>query len=202
MSRPPLLVATRDGGVKGRVDTALGWAVAGLMGLSVVNVLWQVATRFVLDSPSTFTDELARFLLIWVGLLGAAYAAGQKMHLAIDLLPRALSGRRRHGLGVAIEASVAAFALAVMVGGGLRLVWLTWALEQRSAALAVPLAVVYSVLPLAGLLVAFYAVLAARDHLRALGGRAPVLAETDETTARAFARLADDSPDPSSSPVR
>ena len=169
----PLLRATRDGGLKGRVDTALGWAVAVLMGLSVVNVLWQVTTRFVLGSPSGFTDEAARFLLIWVGLLGAAYASGQRMHLAIDLLPRALGrggGRGGHVVGAAIEGAVLAFALGAMVYGGANLVRLTTVLEQVSAALGAPLGAVYSVLPVSGLLVAFYAALALGDHVRALRG--------------------------------
>ena len=57
--------------------------LATLMGLLVVDVIWQVATRFILNNPSSFTDELARFLLIWLGLLGAALVSGHRMHLAI-----------------------------------------------------------------------------------------------------------------------
>ncbi len=186
----PLLRATRDGGLKGRVDTVLAWALALLMGLSVVNVLWQVFTRFVLDSPSGFTDEAARFLLIWVGLLGAAYASGQKMHLAIDLLPRALrkrEGKGQHLAGVLIEGAVLTFALVAMVYGGANLVRLTTLLEQLSAALGAPLGAVYSVLPLSGGLIAFYAALAMADHVRALRGGAPRLSETEATTAEEFA---------------
>ncbi|HRD18591.1 MAG TPA: TRAP transporter small permease subunit, partial [Candidatus Marinimicrobia bacterium] len=67
------------------LDNILKWVVVVLMAISVFNVLWQVFTRFILRNPSSYTEELARYLLIWVGLLGAAYAAGNKMHLAIDL---------------------------------------------------------------------------------------------------------------------
>lgn len=42
----------------------------------VMCVVWQVFSRYVLNQPSTLTDELARFLMIWVGLLGAAYTVG------------------------------------------------------------------------------------------------------------------------------
>jgi TRAP-type C4-dicarboxylate transport system permease small subunit len=184
---PPLLRATRDGGLKGRVDTALGWTVAALMGLSVLNVLWQVASRYVLGAPSAFTDEAARFLLIWVSLLGAAYASGQRLHLAIDLLPRALHGRARARLGLALQGAVALFALVVMVGGGLRLVGLSFLLGQRSAALGLPLGAVYLVLPLAGVLIAYYAAEALRDPLRTLRGAPPRRAEADEPSAHAFA---------------
>ncbi|WP_316931840.1 TRAP transporter small permease [Parabacteroides distasonis] len=49
-------------------------------------MLWQVLSRYILVSPSSVTDELAGYLLIWVGLLGAAYVSGKNEHLAIDLL--------------------------------------------------------------------------------------------------------------------
>ena len=78
-----------------KIDRFLGATVALLMGVMVINVLWQVASRYLLGSPSVFTDELANYLLIWVGLLGAAYASGKKMHLAIDLLPNKLEGARK-----------------------------------------------------------------------------------------------------------
>ncbi|MCK4758607.1 MAG: TRAP transporter small permease subunit, partial [Candidatus Aminicenantes bacterium] len=63
--------------IKKRVDTILEGILITVMAANVLNVLWQVFTRFVLRDPSSFTEELARYLLIWVGLLGASYAAGQ-----------------------------------------------------------------------------------------------------------------------------
>jgi TRAP-type C4-dicarboxylate transport system permease small subunit len=178
--------------VKTATDTALGWALVVLMGAAVVNVLWQVFTRFVVGNPSSFTDELARYLLIWVGLLGAAYAGGQRMHLAIDLLPTKLKGRARHALGVFIEACVFAFALFVMVIGGMKLVSLTLLLGQTSAALQLPLGYVYLVLPLCGLLLMFYAGLFMAEHVRQFLGHPPLLPESMETPAEAFAESVDD----------
>ena len=185
--RAPLLVASTDTGLKRVIDTALGWAVAVLMGLSVVNVLWQVFTRFVLNDPSAFTDELARYLLIWVGLLGAAYAAGQRMHLAVDLLPRSLTGARKQAVEVVIQACVFVFAAVVMVWGGVVLVLLQWELGQTSAALRAPLAAVYAVLPLSGVLIAYYAAVALGDHVRMLRHHAPRQPSTEEPPARAYA---------------
>lgn len=135
-----------------------------LMSIAVANVLWQVFTRFVLADPSSFTDELARYLLIWIGLLGASYAAGAKMHLAIDLLPTKLTGIPRFYVGVLIETCIFLFALSVFVIGGSHLVALTLTLGQTSAALHVPLGYVYLALPLSGLLMMFYSVRAALEH--------------------------------------
>jgi len=139
------------------VDAALGWLLAVLMGAGVANVVWQVFSRYVLRSPCSYTEELARYLLIWVGLLGAAYGAGRGMHLAIDLVPSRLAGPARRRLDAALALAVLAFALAVMVWGGGRLVWMTLVLGQRSAAMGVPLGYVYLALPVSGALMAFYA---------------------------------------------
>ena len=152
------------------VDRALGWTLVLLMGVAVMNVLWQVFTRFVLADPSSFTDELARYLLIWIGLLGASYAAGRQMHLAIDLLPSKLTGRPKFYLTAVIEFCVFLFALSVLVIGGIRLVALTLTLGQTSAALHVPLGYVYLVLPLSGLLIMFFSVGAVLRQRAALHG--------------------------------
>lgn len=138
------------------LERALGWFLVVVMAVSVANVLWQVFTRFVLSSPSSYTEELARYLLVWIGLVGAAYASGQRLHVAIDLLRERLSGRRRVALGVVVECCVATFAVGVLVVGGLRLTVVTVSLGQTSAALGVSLAWVYAALPVSGLLIAWF----------------------------------------------
>ena len=177
--------------VKTLVDRTLGWFLVALMALAVVNVLWQVFTRFVLGDPSSFTDELARYLLIWVSLFGAAYASGKRAHLAIDLLRTRLRGAAVHWHGIAVGTVIAAFAGLVMVVGGVRLVSLSFLLGQTSPALGVPLGVVYLALPVSGGLIALYFVLFILERIRLLQGRSPVLPVLQETTAEAFAETAD-----------
>jgi len=143
--------------VKRGLDRSLARALVAIMGVLVLDVLWQVFTRFVLRDPSSYTEELARFLLIWIGLLGAAYVGGQRRHLAVDLLPGALTGARRRGLERLIQVFALVFSL-VLLAGGSRLVWVTLVLGQSSAALRVPLGYVYLVVPLSGLILAFYSV--------------------------------------------
>ena len=177
--------------VKARVDWLLGWFLVVLMGLAVVNVLWQVFTRFVLGDPSSFTDELARYLLIWVSLFGAAYASGKRAHLAIDLLRTKLRGAAVHWHGIGVGAVILAFAVFVMVIGGVQLVLLSFLLGQTSPALGVPLGVVYLALPISGGLIVFYFVLFITERTRLLRGLAPALPVLQETTAEAYAETAD-----------
>ncbi|MCK4746203.1 MAG: TRAP transporter small permease, partial [Bacteroidales bacterium] len=94
-----------------------------LMSVLVIDVLWQVFSRYLLSSPSSFTDELAGFLLIWVGVLGAAYVAGKKEHLAIDILIQRSPPARQKRLQYIIHSLVFLFALLVMVVGGIILMY-------------------------------------------------------------------------------
>ena len=141
------------------LDKALSRVLISLMVLLVLNVTWQVASRYLLQSPSAFTDELARFLLIWLGMLGSAYALGQRIHLAIDLFisSQKLNGQRVIRRG--IHLLIALFALSVMVYGGGYLVVLVLELDQTSAALGLKLGYVYLAIPLSGLLMIMYAIL-------------------------------------------
>lgn len=150
------------------VDRTLGFVLIALMAIAVINVLWQVFARFILDSPSSFTEELARFLLIWVGVLGAGYGVGQHDHLALELLPENLEGRAGEWLQIGIQGVIAGFALAVLIAGGLRLVFIQLSLGQTSASMNVPLGYVYMVLPLSGLVMVFYAAVHISRHLRTL----------------------------------
>lgn len=152
--------------LKEKVDRVLGVALVVLMGASVINVLWQVFTRFILNNPSSFTEELARYLLIWVGVLGAAYAVGKRVHLALELLPEKLEGRNRRWLELFIETCVLIFALAVLVIGGARLVYVQLMLGQTSAAMQVPLGVVYAVLPIAGVIMVYYTIAHMRHQIK------------------------------------
>lgn len=151
--------------VAGITDRILSSTVILLMVVLVIDVVWQVTTRYLLGSASSFTEELARFLLIWIGLLGSAYAYRHNLHLAFDYFSSKAKGVTKKWLMLFIHTLIALFALLVLVIGGFSLVQLTWELNQVSAALQIRLAWVYSVLPLTGLLIIFYASLFIRDTL-------------------------------------
>ncbi len=144
--------------VRGLIDWVLGSVICVLMAAMVVNVLWQVFTRFVLRNPSSFTEEAARYMMIWVGLLGSAYASGRKSHLALDLITSKLQGARKRASEILIHSLVLQFALTVLIGGGVRLVWIQLSLGQQSAALQLKLGYVYLAVPLAGIFIAYYSV--------------------------------------------
>ena len=66
------------------LDRAVDFAAILIMAALVLDVLWQVLSRYILKNPSAWTEELAAFLLVWAGLLGSCIALRQKAHLGID----------------------------------------------------------------------------------------------------------------------
>lgn len=136
--------------LKRTVDRGLEVTLAGIMATMVLAVLWQVATRYLLRDPSSITEELARFGLLWLGLLGASYGFGRRAHLAVELLPR------NRVVTPVVAALVSAFAVLVLVIGGTRLVNATLVLGQVSPALQLERGYIYLALPLSGVLILFY----------------------------------------------
>ena len=127
-----------------------------LMIIMTFDVLWGVFTRYVMGNQASWSEELARYLLIWIGLLGAAYASGKKMHLSIDLLEGKIEQKNRRRLQILIASLVFLFALFVMVIGGGRLIYIVGKLGQHSPALNIPMQLVYLVVPLSGVLIMVY----------------------------------------------
>ncbi|MFC2186235.1 TRAP transporter small permease [Peijinzhouia sedimentorum] len=138
------------------LDHTIEYSLVVLMILMILNVSWQVFSRYFLSQPSSFTDELSRYTLIWLGMLGAAYVSGRSGHLAIDILPQSLKGASQVRLQILIYAIVVFFVASVMVIGGGNLVYITYTLQQKSATLQIPLAYIYSIIPISGLFVVYY----------------------------------------------
>ena len=127
-----------------------------LLGVMVLNVSWQVFSRYVLANPSSFTDELARYLMIWLGVLGTAYVSGKRLHVAIDILHSQLSLSSQKTMQKVIFSIVIFATFLIFIIGGSRLVYLSYMLGQKSAALQIPLYLVYVCVPLSGACIIFY----------------------------------------------
>lgn len=148
------------------LDRALAGFLILLTVVMVLTVTWQVATRFILNEPSSYTEELATYLLLWISLLGAAYALRQRAHLGIDVVVSRLAPQAQVRARVIGYVVIALFSLVAFVIGGGILVSVTFELGQRSAAFQVPVGYVYTVLPLSGVLMIIYSAVGAMELLR------------------------------------
>ena len=142
---------------------ALEFAVIVIMVVLMLDVVWQVFTRFVLNDPSQWTEELANVLLVWVGLLGASLGFVRHVHLGVDFFVNKIHGRARHVIDIVVLLLVMFFAASVLVyGGGSKVIaMLSLPVPKVTPALQVKQAYFFMVLPLSG----FFIVLASLDDL-------------------------------------
>lgn len=139
-------------------------ALAVFMGLMIIAVVWQVFTRYVMHDPSGFTDELSRYLLIWVGILGGAYTFVINRHLSLELLASKLSHRGQRGMSIVVNFFIILFAAVAFIYGGSVLVSSTLAHGQISPGIAIAghhllIGYVYLVVPAAGILICYFGLL-------------------------------------------
>lgn len=138
------------------LDWALRWVLIALSVMMVVTVSWQVVSRYGFRAPSSLTEEIARFQLIWLGLIGSAYAFRTHMHVGIDVVVDHLPPTvKRWTERLSILACIL-FAFSILIIGGLKLVILTHELDQVAAATGIRMSVIYSVVPISGLLWVIY----------------------------------------------
>ncbi len=138
-----------------KISKILEHVLVFLFSVLVIDVLWQVIARYA-KINSGFTEELSRFLMIWLAILATAYSRSYKGQMAIDFVFEKFSKINQYRVSIGIELSIIFFALSVMVVGGVNLVYITLKLEQYSPSLNWPVGFVYSVVPLSGLLIVFF----------------------------------------------
>lgn len=137
-----------------------------IMGYMVIDVCWMVIARFVLKNPSTTSEEVLRYLLVWTTMVGGAYAYGRRKHLSINMLTKKLSPRNQKILDICVQVVVIAFCAVVMVMGDLRLVQTTF--NQISSALHLPMPYVYASILVGGVLIIFYSLLFILEDVKAI----------------------------------
>ena len=107
------VIARMDGAV-GRAEA---WLLGGLVAAMTLTSFLQVICRYVFNSPLVWSEELARYLFVWVGLVGAGAAVRTGGHFGLDLLYRKLPGAVRPWAGGLVSVVVAAFAATLFVQG-------------------------------------------------------------------------------------
>ncbi|MDF7800989.1 TRAP transporter small permease [Pontiellaceae bacterium B1224] len=143
---------------KNGMTMVLNWALIVAVSLLVLDVCWGVFSRFVIGEQTKWTEELARFLLVWVALLGGAVAFGTKGHLGVDYFVGKFDPATQKLMAVIAHLVVLFFAGSIFVYGGGRVVFDALAMEQMTPALGWKMGHVYLALPIAGIFMVLYTV--------------------------------------------
>lgn len=111
-------------------------------------VIYQVFTRYVLNNPADFTEEIIRYLLIWICFIGAAYAFNSRQHMALLFVQNQMKPPVKRALVIFSDVLILLFAIFVMLVGGIKLA--VSARQEFSALLGIPRSLVYAMAPIAG----------------------------------------------------
>ena len=140
----------------------------GLAGISflamVILTCWQVLTRYVLQNPSTWSEELVGYLFAWMSLLGASLVTCERGHMNIPIIVERFSAPVQKLLNCLGEVIAFLFSAVILVFGGVQIT--TLAMGQMTSSLGVPIGIFYIVLPLCGVLNMIYTVLNIIDILQ------------------------------------
>ena len=144
--------------LKGGMTKVLNWALIIAVLLLVLDVVWGVFTRHILNEQAKWTEELARFLLVWISMLGGAVAFGTKGHLGVDYFVGKFDPEVQKLMAVVANLIVLFFAVAVFVVGGGQVVRDALAVEQMTPALGWKMGYVYLAVPIAGIFMVIYTI--------------------------------------------
>jgi TRAP-type C4-dicarboxylate transport system permease small subunit len=116
-----------------------------------------IVTRYFVQYPLPWTDEAARFLLVWASFLGAAIGVREGLHFEVDLLVRILAPALQRGTRLVAQVAVLTLGGTLLYTG---LVALRSASTQTSPGLQISMTIPYSIVPVSGGLMVLYVVLA------------------------------------------
>ncbi|MDQ2084174.1 TRAP transporter small permease [Xanthobacteraceae bacterium Astr-EGSB] len=122
-----------------------GYVCSALFFVMISVSLLQVFFRYVLNDSLTWSEELARYLFVWVSFLGSIIALHRGLHIEVDVVTSMVGETAKRHLALAAKVCVIALLL-VLTTYGWRIVMLTW--DAPSAALRIPMALVYLAIPL------------------------------------------------------
>lgn len=148
------------------LDRIMEYLTATLMAVMVIVASWQVFTRFVLDDPSTISEEMLRYSLIWLTMVGSALAYSKKKHVAIVFVTRKFSGKMYYVVNIAVEIIVILFSVFILLFGGINA--LQNAVGQVSSAMQMPMEYLYLSLSVGGILFILYAIFHIIDHVKSM----------------------------------
>jgi TRAP-type C4-dicarboxylate transport system permease small subunit len=147
------------------IDKIMRALNAAAMAVLTLLVIWQVFTRYILNNPSTWSEELAAYMFAWVTVFGAAYVFGKREHMNIPVIVERFSLTNQNNLQILAEALNLIFALTIMVYGGFEITKLT--MGQMSSSLPLQMGYFYMCIPISGVFISLYSVMNIKDLLDA-----------------------------------
>lgn len=131
------------------VNKLVGYALALLMGTMAIMVILQVLNRLIFHFPIHWSEELARYLMIYVVFFGASLAMRHNKLISIEVLPQLLTENKRRALIIVVMLlSIVFFFLMFSLG----IQMLDRVKAQTSAIMGISMAIPYASIPIGAFL--------------------------------------------------
>lgn len=127
-----------------------------ILGIMTILVVYQVITRYVFNAPSALSEITSQYLFVWMIMFGSAYVYGSREHLTIDIIKDKFSPKTYMIVEIITNVALFAFISVVCVYGGY--LYTVKSAPQVDPQLGISKAILYSSLPITGVVTLFYAV--------------------------------------------
>lgn len=139
------------------LNKILNVLAGGSLTVMVLLTTYQVITRYIFNSPSTWSEELVGYLFAWSTLFGATIVSGERGHMNIPILVDHMKPAVKKAMLIFSEIIAFLFSAAILVFGGVQVSSL--AMGQQTSSLGVAVGVFYWVMPICGVVMALYSIL-------------------------------------------
>ena len=143
-------------GISRQMQRFLDGFLALLLAVLICDVLLGVVSRYVFGAQVEWTEELACYLLVWTGIVGAAAAFAQKKHLGLDVFVSSFSESARRKTAIISDSICLLFTSIVFLYGGIILTVQAFKIYRVLPALQLPDGFVFLALPVAGVFMAVF----------------------------------------------
>lgn len=131
------------------LNVGIRWILAALMFVMTVLIGWQVIARFIVGDSLTFSEEVSRFVMVWLVIVGAAYAAKNGRLMKVDIVEHLLSGKAKQTVIMVAGLLSIVFYLVLVVFGFFIVNAVSY---QLTPATEVSMSIPMAALPVGGLL--------------------------------------------------
>ncbi len=150
-----------------RILVSIIFALAG--GMFII-IFLQVIFRYVLRMPISWSEEIARYLMVWGSCLAAASAYGYGSHIGVKALVNLLSEKKAKWARIVVHLAVSTL-MVVVTYEGFRLSFLLF--DQESAAMQIPMTYPYLAIPVGAFLILVQAVVMIFHEFKTSSGNKP-----------------------------
>ncbi|GHV49163.1 hypothetical protein FACS1894204_13640 [Synergistales bacterium] len=128
------------------LDKLEEWFLVWSLAVSVILVFLQVIMRYIFHNSLSWSEELTRYLFLWMSWVGASYAVRYRSHFRVEMLSDLLKGRSRELYELLVITMWLGFSL-FLTWQGCKITLFLWQRGQVSSAMEIPMAFAYASVP-------------------------------------------------------